>query len=120
MIYLSVFYTRYHSLDEIERISVYYMIKNKKKIFASSSFPLGSYLKFHIGLLIFPFFNQENFINNTKGGIYGYYIYEHYPLLTDLLNDKLFWAKLFMVHDINHPKLVAFKKKYVFITYRTQ
>ena len=95
-------------LDDIDKKSSYYFIKNSNKFNLET--PIKTYIKFLYKTLLVPFKEIMYFSKYTGGGIYSSYIYEYYPKLGIDMNDKLYWAKIFNDYNINHPKIICYKK----------
>ena len=94
-------------LDYLDRKSLYYLIKNINKINLSTS--NSTYLKFLLKIFKIPFMEKIYVEKITEGGIYSSYIFNKYPKLSHLMNDKIYWAEIFKKFDINHPKIFLYK-----------
>jgi hypothetical protein len=105
ILYILLFLSK---LDDLDRKSIYYLIKNTHtfNIVASNK----TYLTFCYQTLLIPFNEKIYFEKYTEGGIYSSYLYEFYPKLGVQLNDKLYWANIFKKFSINHPDIICYKK----------
>ena len=117
------------NLDEIDRKSLYYQIKHMRSeskyidFSVKRSYDLYSdkvmksnvlkILRFLYSYLILLPFDKLQYSRVTVGGGYSSYIHEiyahtEYPLC--VMNDKIFWYKIFLKYNINHPELICYKK----------
>lgn len=105
IIYILLFLSK---LDDLDRKSMYYLIKNTHtfNIVASNK----TYLTFCYQTLLVPFNEKIYFEKCSEGAIYTSYLYELYPKLGAQLNDKLYWANIFKKFNINHPNIICYKK----------
>ena len=105
IIYIIIFITK---LDNLDKKCVYYLIKNINNLNVEASWK--TYLESLYQSLLIPFKKKLYFERFTEGGIYSSYIYEYYPNLGIQMNDKLYWANIFNKYNINHPKIICYKK----------
>lgn len=118
-IYLILIYLK---LDNIDRLSIYYLLKYKNSINTETSLNneiYGKYfIKYILSFLLIPFKSRYYLAQFSEGAIYS----THIPIWYDkekskLLNNKLFRRKIFLKYKINHPKLIAYNinncKKFV-------
>ena len=100
LIYLVLFYNK---LDLLDRYSLFLLLKNIHiiKIDVSLYTKIETIIKF----LKVPFKKKGYFEEVSEGSIYSSYLYEHFQMYVEQLNNKYYWNNIFKKEKINHPDL---------------
>jgi hypothetical protein len=115
VIFIFIIYILYTiiQLDKIDRLSLYYLFKYYNSIDIPTSVNIFDYYKLYITtiikFLLIPFKSNNYLTQFSKGMIHATHIpifYTRNDIL--LMNNKLFWVKIFNKYNINHPKLIGY------------
>lgn len=99
----------YTKLDKVNKTAIYYFIKNVH-LHSCDKLTLRKYILEVVHVLAFPFHTQLYFEKYSEGGFYSSYFYEMNKPLAIKMNDKIFWYSFFKKNNVNHPKLIQYKK----------
>ena len=101
-IYIILFY---YKLDVLDRYSLYLLLKNINITNTNIEVSLYTKIEIIMKFVKVPCKKKGYFEEVSEGSIYSSYLYEHFPVHTQLLNNKYFWNNLFKNENINHPEL---------------
>lgn len=101
----------FYKLDKLNKTAIRYFIKNVS-LHSCDKLSFKKYLQEIFHIFILPFRNQSYFEKYTEGGVYSSYFFEINKPLAIKMNDKIFWNILFKENNINHPKLIVYKRNH--------
>lgn len=92
----------YFSLSSLDRKYIWLTIKNRHRIGNSDLVSLDIFFKF----LLVPFCSKNYFSRITEGAIYASHAYEHFPHVTEQMNDKVFWSQFLPSVGVPTPPIL--------------
>jgi len=104
VIYIILFY---FALDRSDKYAILCYLKHSDR-FMNLDISISKKLIFLWRILQIPFRRKSYFAEISEGAIYGMIDFEKYPQLTDLMNRKDYWGKIFEKYHIHHPKTMAY------------
>jgi hypothetical protein len=106
--YILLWVMFYTLLTNIQKKAIKYTISCMGVLDTTS--PLKTKLIIVLNILKIPF-QPRTFDPVLEGTIYTTYVYAKYLRLGNQMNNKIYWNKIFVENDINHPTLIQYKEK---------
>lgn len=94
-----------YKLDALDRAALKVIARHRRQF--TSEATQGMQIHYLLQFLLIPFKSPQFFATFTGGGIYGIFLFQQDPDLAAQMETKRFWHKVFLAHDVPHPKLVA-------------